>query len=270
MSDALYLYGFVGSAAPEPPATLLGIGGRSVEVVEVGAAVRAVCSSVPADAYAPERVEERVHDLEWVGEQGALHERVVTWFVDHGGILPVRLLTLYSGAQALRNAVAEQSGTLVRQMERLQGLREWDLKVSYDARALAEHLGEVSEDVARLDQEIDQSSPGRRYLLERKRTQLVTEETSRVARDLAAQLHERLERSARDARRLPLPREKVDLPVVLNAAYLVEPQGESDLRGAVAAETGRLAALGVEVRLTGPWAPYRFLSELPSAGGGDT
>jgi hypothetical protein len=267
MSDALYLYGFVGSGAPGPPATLLGIAGRKVEVMELGP-VLAVFSAVPADAFAPDRVEERVHDLDWVGEQGALHERVVTWFVDHGGILPVRLLTLYSGAEALRRSVAEQAGTLVRQMERLAGLREWDLKVSYDARALAASLGESSELVARLDREVEQSSPGKRYLLERKRAQLVGEETSRVARGLAAEVHEKLGRSAREARRLPLPREKGDLPVVLNSAYLVEPRRESDLGAAVAAETARLAPLGVALKLTGPWAPYRFLSEQAEADGG--
>jgi hypothetical protein len=269
MSEALYLYGFVGAGAPDPPATLLGVAGSRVEVVELDGPLRAVCSAVPAEAYAPEKVEERVHDLEWVGEHGALHERIVTWFVDHGGILPVRLLTLYSGPEALRSSVADQAGTLVRQMERLQGLREWDLKVSYNATVLAEHLGEVSDEVAGLDREIEQSSPGKRYLLERRRAQRIGEETSRAARDLAAQLHEKLAKTAREARRLPLPREKGELPVVLNAAYLMEPGREGELGGAAAAEASRLRSLGVEVTLTGPWAPYRFLSENPPRTGGD-
>jgi hypothetical protein len=165
--------------------------------------------------------------------------------------------------------VAEQAGTLVRQMERLHGLREWDLKVSYDARVLAEHLGEVSEEVARLNREIGAASPGKRYLLERKRAQLVNEETSRVARKLASELHEKLERTVRDARRLPLPREQGELPVVLNAAYLSEPARESELGAAATAEAARLGPLGVGVRLTGPWAPYRFLSEQPIGGDGE-
>jgi hypothetical protein len=170
-------------------------------------------------------------------------------------------LTLYSGAEALRTSVSEQTPELDRQMKRLEGLREWDLKVSYDAHALAEHLGEVSEQVARLEQEIEHSSPGRRYLLERKRASLVTEETVRVARQLAGDVHEKLASSTHAARRLPLPREKGDLPVVLNAAYLVAREREEEVRGAAAAEGARLGPLGLELRLTGPWAPYRFLAE---------
>jgi hypothetical protein len=258
MSDAVYLYGFVQPAVADPPTTLAGISGRRVELVDLGG-VRAAVSSVPAEAFAPERMEERVHDLEWVGEQGALHERVVTWFVDHGGIVPVRLLTLYSTAGALRDSVEGQRDVLARQLERLRDLREWDLKVSYDPHALADHLQEVSEEVARLQQEIDQSSPGRRYLLERKRSQLVTEETSRIAGQLAADLHAKLGELSREARRLPIPRERSDLPVVLSGAYLVELGREGDLGRVAAQEVARLGPLGLDARLTGPWAPYRFL-----------
>ena len=45
MSDALYLYGFVASASPNPPEGLLGIAGRRVEILDLGK-VRAAVSSV--------------------------------------------------------------------------------------------------------------------------------------------------------------------------------------------------------------------------------
>jgi hypothetical protein len=262
MSDALYLYGFVSPASPAPPPGLQGVAGRRVEMLDLGQ-VRAAVSSVPAEEFAPDRMEERVHDLDWVGEQGALHERVVTWFVDHGGILPVRLLTLYSGPAALKESFAPRADALGAQIERLRDLREWDLKVSYDPHALAEHLREVSAEVSRLEQEIEQSSPGRRYLLERKRAQLVAEETSRVAGRLGAELHEKLAQLAKSARRLPLPREG-DLPVVLNAAYLVERGREEELGQSASLQLQRLVKLGIDVRLTGPWAPYRFVDEPPA------
>jgi hypothetical protein len=260
MSHALYLYGFVAAGVRGPPDTLLGISGSVVELLDLGP-VRAVVSSVPAEAFEPERVRERVHDLEWVSEQGALHERVVTWFVDHGGIVPVRLLTLYSGADALREAAAEQGEALPRQIERLRDLREWDLKVSFDRSVLAERLGDVSEDVARLELEIAQASPGRRYLLERKLARLVEEESVGAARRLAADLHETLCEASLEGRSFPLPRESGELPVVLNAAYLVPREHDADVSRVATEEARRLHSLGLEVRFTGPWAPYRFLDD---------
>jgi hypothetical protein len=262
--EALYLDGFVPPGTEPPPSALLGVAGRPVGLLDLGA-VQAAVSSVPAQDYAPERMEERVRDLDWIGEQGALHERVVTWFVDHGEILPVRLLTLYSGAETLRASVPD-AGALAERLKRLEGRREWDLKVSYDADALAASLGEVSADVARLDGEIEAAPPGRRYLLERKRARLAGEETSRAARRLADELHERLRAEAEDARRLPLPREKGELPVVLNAAYLVARTREGTLAGIAAAEVERLRRVGVEARLTGPWAAYRFVADPGTEG----
>jgi hypothetical protein len=259
-AEPVYLYGFVAGETPAPPSSLRGIAGRAVTLEHVGD-VQAVVSRVPSDVFDASRIEERLHDLEWVGEQGALHERVVTWFVDHGGVLPVRLLTLYTGPEALRAALAGQGAALRERLAALRDLREWDLKVSFDARSLGEHLGEVSEEIADLEKELAGAAPGRRYLLERKRDARVAEETSRAARRLALELHDRLSAFASDARRLPLPNVKAELPVVLNAAYLVARPREEDLARAAAEARDRMGRLGVQAQLTGPWAPYRFLGE---------
>jgi hypothetical protein len=258
--DPLYLYGFVAHEAEAPPSSLRGIAGRPVSLMNVGN-VQAVVSRVPADVFAASRIEERLHDLEWVGEQGALHERVVTWFVDHGGVLPVRLLTLYSGSDALGSSLADRGSALSERLTALRDLREWDLKVSFDARRLGAHLGEVSEEIAELEKELAVAAPGRRYLLERKRDARVAEETSRAARRLALEVHDRLSSLAHDARRLPLPNVKAELPVVLNAAYLVARAREGELARSAAEAVERVGRLGVQVQLTGPWAPYRFLGD---------
>jgi hypothetical protein len=271
--EPVYLYGFVPNGASTPPASLHGIAGRTVTLVDLGS-VQGVVSRVPADVFAASRIEERLHDLEWVGEQGALHERVVTWFVDHGGILPVRLLTLYTGTEALNAALPDRGAALGERLTALRDLREWDLKVSFDARSLGQHLGEVSDEIAGLDKELAGAAPGRRYLLERKRDARVAEETSRAARRLALEVHDHLSSLAQDARRLPLPNVKAELPVVLNAAYLVARPKEVELARSAAEAVERVGRLGVQVQLTGPWAPYRFLgdegpveSEEPGDGG---
>jgi hypothetical protein len=261
MSELLYLYGFVPSDSSQAP-QLRGIGGSPVEVVNLGA-VRAAVSKVPASSFAPAMVEERVHDLEWLSEQGALHERVVTWFVDHAEILPVRLLTLYSGVEALAASLPAGGRGVARRLEELNGLREWDLKLRYDARILEAHLGDVSEEIGRLDREAAAAAPGRRYLIERRRAEMVKDETGRAARLLADNLHASLAAASKDSRTMPPPRDTVDLPMVLNAAYLIPRATEQETQRAAAAELERLRGLGLEGQLTGPWAPYRFLTADP-------
>lgn len=259
MSDSLYLYGFVPAGTVTSP-EIEGVGRRPVDVVEHHG-IGAVVSRVPAEEFAPDAIEERMRDVEWLTEHGARHERIVTWFVDHHQIVPVRLLTLYSSEEALGDAIAQRREEILGTMERLRGLREWDLKVSHRPEELEASLGEVSETIAEVDREIEEAAPGRRFLLERKRGRMARTEGTRAVRTLADDLVESLEPLVEELERLPLPREARDHPLVLNAALLVAREQEEALRATADASAKELDARGVTVELTGPWAPYRFVGE---------
>lgn len=264
MSDLLYLYGFVPEDAPPPPEGLTGIAAREVETLPLDG-FGALVSRVPAADYAPAVVEASMRDLTWVGDQGALHERVVTWYVDHGHIVPVRLLTLYSGEEALRREAAAQASGVRERLEATRGLREWDLKVAYQATVLREHLGSLSDEVAALDRELAAADPGRRYLLERKRDRRVKEETGRTARRLAREALDAARDHAVDVREIQPPRAAAEIPVVLAAALLVRREEEDRLRKALGERSRDLAEVGMKLELTGPWAPYRFLEAAADA-----
>lgn len=257
----IYLYGFVspahawGDDAPPP-----GVSEAEVERVDVGT-LEAVVSRVPAADFDDQALEEGIHDLEWVKALGAAHEAVVTWHVDRGDILPARLLSLYSDEAALRDSVAERADGLAEELRALAGLREWDLKVTYDAARLREELGRVSDAVGEVEAELAEAGPGRRFLLEKKRDKLVRSETTRTARSLAREALDAAAGAARRHRVLDQPRSVEEgSPVALSAALLVAREAEDDLRAALAPRVERLAELGLMVELSGPWAPYRFLS----------
>jgi hypothetical protein len=260
MSQLLYLYGFVPATAPEPPPppALDGVAGSAVHLHD-GPGIRAAVSRVPGEEYAADRIEARMDDLEWVAAQGLAHERVVSWFVDHGDIVPVPLFTLYSGVAALDADMRERGGTVTSMLQRLAGLREWDVKLAYEPNRLQQRIGAAAPAVAALDDEIAAAAPGRRFLLERKRGDLVRSEVRRVAAERADSLFDALAAHARDAVRLEIPATSGAVPVLLHAALLVGREQEAGVHGALAAEGDALAALGFHASLTGPWAPYRFL-----------
>lgn len=254
----LYLYGFVPSGAPLPETGLLGVADGLVELLDEPAGeFAAVVSPVPEDDFSEARLEERTGDLEWMAEQGLRHEQVVGWFVDHATILPSRLLTLFSGREAVEAAGRRDADRIHAALDRMRGVREWDLKVGYHPSRLEARLAEVSEAIAALDREIEAATPGKRFLLNRKRQDLARTEGRAAARRLAAELLEELEPLALESRRVGPGAE--DAPVLLNTALLVPRAAEADLVERARAARDRLERLGVEVQLTGPWAPYRFL-----------
>lgn len=263
----LYLYGFTAAGAAVPPAEVLGVARSRVELLEVGP-VQAVVSAVDEERFEPEQVESNLHDLDWLGEQGALHERVVTWFVDHGTILPARFLTLHSGEEALRESVAPRLAAVERRLRELEGLREWNLKVTFQPHVVREHLNELSERAAALERAMEQAGPGRRYLLSQQRERLVREEVRTVVRDRALAIYRELAARAERARRLSPPTGgDPGGTVALNAAFLVPRDAEEDVRARAAALHREGEEAGILVELTGPWAPYRFVEQEEDDGG---
>jgi hypothetical protein len=259
VSEYVYLYGFVPSDAPQPD-RITGIADRAVQLVRAGE-VQAAISLVPAADYTPARIEARLQDLKWVAEQGVAHERVVAWFVDNSQILPVALFTMYSSVSAVQSAARDQQTELLAQMQRLRGFREWDLKVSFDETVLQTNAAQVSVAVAELDQQIAAAPAGKGYLLQKKRADVLKTEVRQAAHRQAIDVLNLLHNQVEEQRILPLPRTADDLPVVLHAALLVNSAREQDVVATLEAETARLRALGIEVSFSGPWAPYRFMSD---------
>jgi hypothetical protein len=256
MSTIIYLYGFVPAGTESPPRALSGMHGAAVSLLDLGG-VDAVVSHVPADELSPAIIESGMQDLNWVGARGLEHERVVAWFVDNAEILPVSLFTLFSSEASLRSEAGERADAARTRLERLQGCREWDLKVSYDQQRLAANAAAVSDTIRAIDAEIAAAAAGRRFLLERKRADMLKHELNGAARNAAASLLETLSAHARDVVALPPPRNE-GLPVVLTAALLVHRDAEEAMRTTAAEQAESLENIGIHAQLTGPWAPYRF------------
>lgn len=260
MSDLIYLYGWIPGTGGARIEDLRGIADRPVELVPCGGAL-AVISRVPATGYGAEQIEARLSDMSWLGEHGLAHERVVAALVDQATVVPARLFTLFSGDAALATECTARGEWISHALERLDGLREWDLKVAYDATRMLETIGDSSAEVAALDRELAEASPGRRYLLQKQRDDVARGAVRKAVGRLGDEVLDDFATIAQDVKRVPPPSnaEPGELPVILAAALLVARDREDALREKLAAESQRLAARGVSVSCAGPWAAYRFI-----------
>jgi hypothetical protein len=258
VSQVIYLYGFAPATAPPPPTGLAGMADSPVELLPMGPAC-AVIGRLPAGTWGATQVESRLEDLAWVGEQGLAHERVVLWFVDHAEILPARLFSLYSHEAALRAAFEPRIDTVAGQLRHFGGRREWNLKAAYDPAELGRHGSEVSDELRRMDDEIAAAPPGRQYLLQRRRADVLKREVARSARRMADELVDALRPLAEAVRALPLAAADAGGTVIMSAALLVTRSGEAGLRAEAEPRIARLTELGMRITLSGPWAPYRFM-----------
>ncbi|GAA3823548.1 GvpL/GvpF family gas vesicle protein [Sphaerisporangium flaviroseum] len=261
MADSgTYLYAVTREEDRADPAVLEGVTGVA------GAAVRTVAhaglvayvSTVPLEQFGEEPLRRSLEDLDWVGETARAHHGVVEAVAESSSTAPVRLVTVYGGEDQVRDMLARRHEEFSEVLSQVAGRREWGVK------AYAERAAEPPPDQGA--DEPASSSPGTDYLKRRKARLRSRDDAWREAAGRAEDIHATLVAVAVASRRHRPQDPRLsgrDEVMLLNGAYLVD----DDRRAEFAATLDELRGPGVQIELTGPWAPYSFtqLGPDPSA-----
>jgi hypothetical protein len=236
MSDRLtYLYAVARDEVPGCP--------EWVRTIVQGGLV-AYVSTVPLDQFGEEPLRRSLEDLDWVAETARAHHWVVDTVAAATPTAPVRLVTVYESDDQVRDLLERCADDFRAVLALVAGRREWGVK-AYAAPA-SEECGEEHSDKS-----------GAAYLRRRQASLRGREEARRKALARAEHIHAALASAAVGSRRHraqdPMLSGRTDW-MLLNGAYLVDEGREEEF----AALVGELGGDGVEVTLTGPWAPYSF------------
>lgn len=255
-----YLYAIGGDTASAPPRGLTGLlGGPVRTVAESG--LRAYVGEVPLEEFGEEPLRRNLEDLAWLEATARAHHQVVEAVAETGPVVPVRLVTVYRGEEQVRGLLRDRAGEFSGLLARVVGRSEWGVKVY--VLAPAEDASE--REGARREAEAG-DRPGTAFL-KRRRTSLRSREDAWRRATARAEHIDRVLSGLAVATRHHRPQDPQlsgrDDWMVLNGAYLV-----ADDRGAeFAAAVEALREPDLDVRLTGPWAPYSFTIPDPDAGG---
>ena len=230
-------------------------------------------SEVDASTYAPEQVESRVGQLEWLAPRAEAHDRVVTAAADAAPVIPLPIFSLFRDEAAIRTMLAERREELSRLFARLRGAREYTVRVYRDDVMLNAALSNLSPHIRELESGAERATPGQRYLLQRKLDDARRTELRRVSSDIAQAAYRALSPLARASVREPLPaaiasaeaRGGSTQPAILNASFLVDDQRLDDFRRALSELIELRGPAGIRVDFTGPWPAYHFARETDSS-----
>jgi hypothetical protein len=222
----------------------------------------ALVSRLDPVAYAPDVVEARTSDVEWLGPRAVVHDRVLTWASDQGPVAPFPMFSAMfrdvAGVRAmLRDRAAELRGALA---VAAQG-REYGLRVYRDEATLLGRVAALSPRIADLERAAAAAAPGQRYLLERKLETERKTESRRVSDETARETYETLATHAVGARRIPMPRDATErrAALALNAVFLVAPESYTTFRTALGQIVARFEPSGFRFEFSGPWPAYHFM-----------
>ena len=222
--------------------------------------VVAVVQEVPLEMFAGPAAEARLQDLAWVGPRACRHEEVVERAMQHSPVLPARFGALFSSPESLKALIEDHYEAIFQFLDYAGDKEEWAVKGLLDREEAQRYRGTAGSQEAS-----PSSSPGRRYLMERRHHVQAVQEVSSWARETDLALATELKRCAADFRRLrPLSQEASGRgrEMVFNWAFLVAHRDREVFRSQVEKLSAEQAGRGLVLELSGPWPPYSFCPSL--------
>jgi hypothetical protein len=235
MSTAWYVYAIVARDFQVPPG-LTGVGGGELTTVGRGG-LAAVVSPLA------------LRDLRRTTENVLRHATIVEALQQRGAMLPVRFGTVVADAESLADVLAERHAELTADLARLGDKAEFGLTVLWDRPP--------GGDDGRADGAGDDGAgggPGTRYLRARLAASRRVAAREAAARTIAREIDEALGSHVLDRRCSIAPTDRL----AVRAAFLIEPTRFDACRQAIAEQRERRPDLRILV--SGPWAPYSFVS----------
>jgi hypothetical protein len=157
----------------------------------------------------------------------------------------------------------ERRAELEEALQRTARGREYALRVYRIDAELMKVAAEMSPRLKQLEQAAKAAGPGQRYLLERKldaeRNNELHPIGTHVAREVMGALSSRALESAEGRIVSRTTRVGTDAPLVLDAAFLVAPEGLEAFQRELTTLVERYTSRGFRFDFTGPWPPYHFV-----------
>ncbi len=261
-----YVYGIV-PVTLDPASAPEGLDGARVSV-EPCDGIAALVSSVDGDTYAPASLEQSTGDVDWMSPRAVAHDRVLTWASDRGAVIPMPMFSLFTGSPAVQRMLRERSGQLAEALRHVARGREYALRVYRVDAELMDAMTTLNPRLAELAVKAAAASPGQRYLLERKLDDEKRSEMRGVTIEVADAIVGALSADALDTVKSAVPR-VTDAAgrgtMVLNAAFLVEPERLTAFQRTLTSLVEQHGARGFRFDFTGPWPPYHFAGAAGNA-----
>jgi hypothetical protein len=252
-TNAVYVYCIVSSSRRPSLARVPGglPGASRPEAHALSGSLWLVAAEVPLGIYAPEHLEPRLRDLDWVSEAAVAHEKVVDHFSRARGavVVPMKLFTMFSSLARAIEETRQRRRAIERVVRHVAGCEEWGIRIARRPAAVSRRS---------LSTERPARRSGAAFLTARKEARAAAA-TARVATLEAADgAFDRLRRHAKEAHRRDRRPEPGTNPPILEAAFLVPSARRARFKAEVQQQARTVARAGADLTLTGPWPVYNF------------
>ena len=218
---------------------------------------------VSESEFSEENFKKKLSDINWLEFNAREHIRIITEIMAYSTVVPFKFGTIYNSEAGLKKFITDYSDSLIENFQLIGGKEEWSVKIYCDRKTLCTQIDELSDEAAKMEQQIMASSPGKAFLLKRKKTELIESEMDRLSKKYGQQYYEGFQKLGVLANlNNLLPKEFTGRgdTMILNATFLVLKNKVDDFKNVVDTIGKEHGNSFFSVEITGPWPPFSFIS----------
>jgi len=225
-----------------------------------------VVCEVRREEFCGPEAELRMQQLSWVAQRAVRHEAVIEEVMAHSPVLPARLGTLFSSANALTKFVDQHREAITLFLERVADHGEWSVKGWFDRKQAQAAV--LSARLSTQQEQLSTLPPGTRHFAEQRLRRDIEIELSawleRTGRNLAADLTS----YSADFRECAIAgaHSESGIAEMLNWAFLLPKSAIVPFQEYVERANLDHQSQGLLLQLSGPWPPFRFVPVLSATG----
>lgn len=235
------------------------IGLKSLPIGDLYVIVKYVSES----EFSESNFRRNLSDILWVENNAREHIGVISNIMEYTTVIPFKFGTIYNSREGLQEFVTEYSALLTENLDHIRGKEEWSVKVYCNRKALSGQIDQFSEKAAELEKQIMASSPGKAFLLGRKKIDLIDSEMDRLCKDYGQHYFDdfkALSESTSLSNLLPKEYTGREDTMILNAAFLVSKEKLPEFKRTFDTLGKKEVNSGFIMEVTGPWPPFSFIS----------
>ncbi|MFQ6076304.1 MAG: gas vesicle protein GvpL [Candidatus Bathyarchaeia archaeon] len=174
-----------------------------------------------------------------------------------GSVLPFRFDTVIKGdATVVRDWLKGEFENFKGKLDKFRDKIEVGVQISWDPKVIGREIAEASEKIRGLKEEMGKKPEGMAYLYKQKIEEALKEEMGKKADEYFRDFYERIKKHAEDIR-VEKPKKLDDKQMLMNLSLLIHKDKTRELGG----ELGKINEMSeFDVKYTGPWPPYSFVS----------
>jgi hypothetical protein len=257
-NNLIYVYCLVNSP-PHSAVFAESEGLKSISIDDFFVMVRYVSE----DDFSEENFRKHLSDYEWLETNAREHVEVINRIMAYNAVIPFKFGTIFQAESSLKQFITDYSDSLKENFHHTGGREEWSVKMYCDRTKLCKQIDELSEEAAALEKQIMASSPGRAYLLKRKKTDLIENEMDRISKKFGQEYFDEfkaLSESTNLNNLLPKEFTGREDTMILNATFLVNKSNVTDFKETLEKLKKKDGNSGFLLEITGPWPPFSFIS----------